>query len=191
MFENFRQSLHDLFGRGVQPHERRAILASMKETLIQAKTGVEDLRAGLERTRARLAAEERELETIRRRKTLAQGINDAETVEVAERYEKMHGERVAVLSEKVRVQENELALVEREVAEMTQALKSAMQGVPPAGVGASSVDPTEAAMRELEMEMATPDPSAEIDALRRSRMRAERDADADRRLEELKRRMGK
>jgi len=163
----------------------------MKETLVQARMGVEDLRVGLERTRTRLAAEERELETIRRRKTLAQGINDGETVEIAERYEKLHGERVTVLTEKVRVQESELALVEREVAEMTQALKSAMQGVPPAGSGAPSIDPTEAAMRELDLEMGTPDPSAEIDSLRRSRMRAERDADADRRLEELKRRMGK
>jgi hypothetical protein len=190
VFENFRQSLQDLFGRGIQPHERSAILASMKQTLVQAKAGIEDLRSGLSRTRARLGAEEKELDTVRRRKALAEGINDAETVGIAVKYEKMHADRIAVLSEKVRVQESELALVEREVAEMTQALKSAMAGVPPAGtVGASSIDPVESAMRDLDQEL-RPDPSPEIDALGRAQARANREAEADRRLEELKRRMG-
>ena len=191
MFENFRQSLQDLFSRGVQPHERRAILSSMKETLVQAKAGVADLRDGLERTRARLAAEERELETVRRRKALAQGINDLQTVGVAEKYEQLHQERATMLAEKARVQEQELMLVEREVGEMTQALKGAMQGVPPAGIGQSPADAQQDAMRELDEELAGPDPSAELDALRRTRARADRDADAARRLEELKRRMGK
>lgn len=190
MFENFRQSLHDLFARGVQPHERSAILASMKDTLVHAKAGVADLQAGLATTRGRLAAEERELETVRRRRQLAEGINDAETVSVAAKYEQLHAERVAVLSDKLRVQEQELSLVEREVGEMTQALKSAMAGVPPAGIGPSAAQEANI-MSDLDRELAGPDPSAEIDALGRQRARAGREADAQARLEELKRRMGK
>lgn len=190
MFENFRQSLHDLFARGVQPHERSALLASMKDTLVRARAGLSDLEAGLAGTRARLAAEERELATVRRRRQLAEGIGDTETVRVAAKYEEMHAERVAVLGEKARVQEQELALVQREVGEMTQALKSAMVGVPPAGIGPSAAEEANI-MSDLDRELTGPDPSAEIDALGRSRARADREADAQARLEELKRRMGK
>lgn len=190
MFENFRQSLNDLFQRGVQPHERSAILASMRETLVRARAGIADVQAGLATTRARLAAEERELETVRRRRQLAEGIGDAETVGVAAKYESLHAERVAVLAEKLRVQESELALVEREVAEMTQALKSAMAGVPAAGVGPTAAEEANI-LGDLERDLQPPDPSREIDALGRARARATREADAEQRLEELKRRMGK
>lgn len=190
MFENFRQSLQDLFARGVQPHERSAILSSMKQTLVQARVGLDDLRASLERSRARLAAEQRELDTVRRRRQLAQGINDAETVAVAEKYEQLHAERVTVLADKVRVQESELAMTEREVAEMTQALKSASAGVPPANLGRTPADAQEDALRDLDREL-SPDPSPELDAMGRARARADRESEADRRLEELKRRMGR
>ena len=87
--------------------------------------GLDDLRGGIEQTRQRLAAEQRELETVRRRKGLAAGINDQETVQLAEKYEVLHAERTDVLTRKLAVQESELAMVEREVAEMTTALKSA------------------------------------------------------------------
>lgn len=189
VFEHFRESLQELFRRGVQPHERSAILASMRETLVQAKAGVEDLRDGLESSRARLLAEERELETVRRRRSLAQGIGDAETVAIADKYEQLHAERMSVLGEKVRVQQNELALVEREVAEMTQALKSAMAGVPPAGAGGAEKR-VEEALRDLDQDLSR-EASPELEAIARAQARAERESDATRRLEELKKRMGR
>jgi hypothetical protein len=200
VFDAFRQSLHELFARGVSPDDRRAGLAQMRDTLVQAKAGVADLRDGLAETRARLAKEEKELETVRRRRTLAEGIGDAETIAVATKFEQHHAERVAVLAEKVRVQESELSLVEREVAEMTQALKSAMAGVPPAAPGAAAVGGAgsvedryeEEARREVDEALGgTGAGSAEFDALRRQQARTEREADAARRLDELKRRMGK
>src|SRR3954471_1688170 len=128
MFESFRQSLRDLMDRSTTPEERRAGLARMKQTLVQARMGLDDLRGGIEQTRKRLAVEQSELQTVQRRKGLAAGINDLETVALAEKYEALHAERAEVLSRKLAAQESELALVEREVGEMTAALKSAVAG---------------------------------------------------------------
>jgi hypothetical protein len=188
MFENFRQALNALLSRGTPPEERRVLLAHMRATLARAKAGVADLRDGVERTRGRLAAERRELDTVRRRKRMAAEVNDAQTVGVAERFEIHHAERALVLEQKLAVQERELALAEQEVLEMTQAFKSAVAGVGPGAGAGPSID--EAAAREVDETLAGPQ-AADFDDLARTRKREERDADAERRLEELKRRMGK
>jgi len=184
MFESFRQSLRDLMDRSTTPEARRAGLAQMKQTLVQARVGLEDLRGGIEQTRQRLAAEERELETVRRRKGLAAGINDQETVMLAEKYEVLHAERTDVLTRKLAVQESELAMVEREVAEMTTALKSAMSG--------AGVSPLQAEASELDSMLdGGANLAQEIDALGRASARSAREAEAERLLAEMKRRMGK
>ena len=185
MFEHFRQSLRDLMDRSTPPEERRAGLAQMKQTLVQARMGLDDLRKGIEQTRQRLASEQRELETVRRRKGLAAGINDQETVSLAEKYEALHAERTDVLTRKLSAQESELALVEREVGEMTSALKGALSGAtttPLQGVDTSELD----SMLDGGAGVAE-----EIDAMSRASNRSAREAEADRLLAELKRRMGK
>ena len=187
MFENFRQSLRDLMDRSTTPEARRAGLAQMKQTLVQARMGLDDLRGGIEQTRQRLAAEQRELETVRRRKGLAAGINDLETVQLAEKYEVLHAERTDVLTRKLAVQESELAMVEREVAEMTTALKSAMSGVGGQPLQAESA----AAELDAMLDNSGADIAQEIDALGRASARSAREAEAERLLAELKRRMGK
>jgi hypothetical protein len=194
VFESFRQSLQDLLSRGIPADQRRRLVHEMKDTLVQAKMGLEDLRSALSHARKRLAAEERELETVRRRRQQAERIGDAETVAIAERFERTHAERVALFAEKVRVQERELELTEGEVQEMTQALKSASLGAmpdagrgPAGGVSSSSPDATADAGAADPLEDTL---SPELDALRRSRERAAKEDDASRRLEELKRRMG-
>jgi hypothetical protein len=184
VFEGFRRSFDDLVARASKPEERRLVASRMKETLVQARLGLDDLRAGLEKARQRLAAEERELETTRRRKQLAEGINDRETVEIAAKYEQMHVERVDVLRQRVAAQEAELVLAERDVASMSSELKAVLAGTDPRGqaavADAAQDDQTDSAgMRE------------EIDSMSRARERADREADAARRLDELKRRMGK
>ena len=179
--------------RATPPEERRAGLARMKQTLVTARLGLDDLRAGVSTTRKRFKAEERELETMRRRKGLAAGINDAETVALAEKYEGHHAERVAVFTRKLEAQEAELAIAERDVAEMAAELKGAMLGTAPPG-SAPGADERAAAAAAAAADEAAGDSSRvaeEIDALGRSRARSERDADAERRLAELKRRMGK
>jgi hypothetical protein len=189
MFENFRQALDALLSRGTPVEERRALLSHMRETLARAKAGIADLREGVEKARSRLAAERRELETVRRRKRLAAEVGDTQTVGVAERFETHHAERVAVLEQKVAVQERELALAEQEVAEMMRAFKSAAAGAgAPGAASGPSID--EAAAREVEEALGGPQ-AADFDHLARAREREERESEAERRLAELKRRMGK
>ena len=193
MFDRFRQSLEDLMNRATPPQERREILHRMRDTLVQAKVGIEEMREALDRARQRLEIERRELETVRRRKGLASNIKDAETVQIAEKYEQMHVERVEVMERKVAAQENELTLAERDVAEMTRELRLASSGAtPPTGNATEGQRMRDA---RAETEGVTGESSAgvrdEIDALGRARSRADREADAARKLEELKRRMGK
>lgn len=152
----------------------------MRETLVQARVGLADMRQGIEGTRLSLTAKQRELETVRRRKAQAAAIGDGETVRVAERYEGELASRIEVLTRKLAAQEDEVALGEREVSEMTAELRKAIGGVAP--VPGSVPDP-----------LATAESAAldELASLERSRARAARDAHADERLAELKRRMGK
>ena len=187
VFDGFRRSFDELLTRATRPEERRLVASRMKDTLVQARMGLEDLRDGLDKARERLAAEERELDTIRRRKQLAEGINDRETVGIAAKYEQMHAERVDVLKQRVTAQEAELSLAERDVAMMSSELKAVLAGTDPraheavsdASAGADAIDNDASALRD------------EINSMSRARERADREADAARRLDELKRRMGK
>ena len=176
--------------RAIPPEARRAALARMKQTLVTARLGLDDLRAGVALTRQRLAKEQQELETMRRRKGLAEGINDTETVALAAKYETHHAERAAMLERKLEVQSAELEIAERDVAEMTTELRNAMAGIPTGGARAASID-AEAAAEVDDLTSRGPDVAAEIDALGRASARNARDADAEARLAELKRRMGK
>ena len=104
MFEQLREALRALRTGAVHPNDRRAVLSEMRSTLAQARVGLDDLRSALSTTRVRLAEERRELETVRRRKALAAGINDGETVTIAGRFEDQHARRVAVLEQKLAAQ---------------------------------------------------------------------------------------
>ena len=189
MFESFRQTLSDLMDRATPPEERRAGLARMKQTLVQARMGLEDLRGGVVLTRQRLEVELKELETMRRRKGAATGINDAETVALAERYEAVHAERAEVLRRKLEAQEAELAMVEREVSEMTVELKRASLGV--GGTPGTTSDELRATAEAESILDQGAGVAEEIDALGRAGKRSAREAEAERQLAELKRRMGK
>jgi hypothetical protein len=191
VFDGFRRSFDELLARATRPEERRVIASRMKDTLVQARLGLDDLRDGLGKARQRLATEERELETVKRRKQLAEGIGDRETIEVAAKYEQMHTERSEVLRRKVAAQEAELALAEREVAEMSAELKAVLAGGPSqsdrgVGTGPLGIDDP-----DLGESGSASSIRSEIDALGRDRDRADREADAARRLDELKRKMGK
>ena len=211
MFEKLRQSLDDLLARATKPEDRRAVLTQMKDALVHARVGLDGLRDGVRETQRRLDQERRELETMTRRKGLAQGIKDAETVAIAERFERQHGEKVAVLEAKLQAQQAELALVEREVEEMGTELKRAMAGIPGtpgassrvggagAAGGADADDPLGEPVGRAGS-AGTDDPlgddeasrlDAEISAAARAGRRHRQEQEADARLAELKRRMGK
>jgi hypothetical protein len=91
---------------------------------------------------------------------------------------------VDILRKKVEAQAAELAVAERDVGEMQAELKAVLAGTDPrfAGPAIDSPDVPEPDGADLRQE---------IDSLGRERARAEREADAARRLDELKRRMGK
>jgi hypothetical protein len=198
MFDDVRQAFRDLLRRTPPSGDaRRSIVAQMRETLVQARMGLDDLRKGVVETKARLTRERAELETVRRRKQLAVGINDSETVILAERYEKQHVERVALLERKLETQEAELVMVEREVDEMNTDFKLAAAGATPgvssgssAGstAGASTASGTDAVDDVLNENAGLDN---ELDGLARARRRADAESDADEKLAALKRRMGK
>jgi hypothetical protein len=183
VFEDIRQALRDLLSGGVPPNERRAVLADMRETLVRARLGLDDLRRGIEETRKRLTHELKEHETAERRKALAEQIGDAETAAIAQKYAAHHGERAAVLGRKLESQEAELAMIEAEVSEMTVQMKAAMAG---AGSGLRDSGPAPEALGGEDEAL-----RADFDSLRRAQSRAAQDAAAEERLAELKRRMGK
>ena len=200
MFDDVRQAFRDLL-RSTPPSgdARRSIVAQMRETLVQARMGLDDLRKGVEETHGRLKRERLELETVRRRKQLAAGINDLETVALAERYEKQHTERIALLERKLETQEAEVALVEREVGEMNAEFKLAAAGGTP-GVSAGSAASGATAGRGADAATAAAVDEAlggnaglrdEIDGLARARRRADAESTAAEKLAALKRRMGK
>ena len=161
------------------------MIAVMKDTLVQARLAVDDLRDGIEATRKRVERERAELETIRRRKGLAQGVGDAETVVIAERFEAQHVERLAVLEQKLAVQESELALIERDVAEMKEQLKAALAGVG-SGIRSGTVDAAADPLDDGRAGM-----EQQLNELKRAERRANANADADAALAELKKRMGR
>ena len=195
MFDDVRQAFRDLL-RGTPPSgdARRSIVAQMRETLVQARMGLDDLRRGVTETEARLARERKELDTVRRRKQLAVDIKDAETVTIAERYEKQHDERVALLERKLETQQAELAMVEREVGEMNAEFKLAAAGGTP-GVSAGSASTKshdDAAAAEVDEALnQNAELRDELDGLARARRRADAESSADEKLAALKRRMGK
>jgi hypothetical protein len=190
VFDSFRQSFDELLSRATRPEERRVVASRMRDTLVQAKVGLSEMRDALEKARQRLAREEKELETVRRRRQLAEGIGDKETVDIAAKYEEMHGQRVDVVRQKVAAQEAELALADHDVQNMAAELKAVLAGTDPR----SAAPALDAEASTDSADRGGADASSlrsELDAMSRSRANAEREADATRRLDELKRRMGK
>lgn len=188
VFEQLRRSLNDLLDRATKPEDRREIVARMKTTLVQARMGLDDVRDAMERTKRKLEQDQKELATVRRRKEMAAAVPDLETVAVAERFEKQLQEKVSVLEQKLAVQTQEVALAEREVDEMKAEIRAAMAGAPASTASMPLDDPL---ADDPVMDPQGSKVRDEIDSLARQRARADRDDEANRRLEELKRRMGK
>jgi len=176
MFEHLKQSLREALAGGASP----ASVAMMRDALVEAKIAVGQSRSARDGAAVQLMHERTELATVRRRGELAAQIGDAETVAVAARYEKKHAERVEMLERKLAALETEFALGERELDEMSAQYKEMA-----ASARAPSAPSAPAAQAGLD------DRDTEHNALRREAERAERAADADRRLEELKKKMGR
>ena len=195
MFESLRATLSDLLGGRVSPADRRVVITEMKRALVQAKLGVEDLREGVDITRRRVETERQGLATATRRRTLAEGISDAETAALAARYEVQHAERLAVLERKLEAQEAESGLAERDYDAMVVQLKQASAGVGagmPAGSADEAISPRTGGISDEELGLRDDRPlNRELDGMARAQRRADREAGADAALEALKKKMGR
>jgi len=193
MFDELRDSLR-AFSSRLDPDERRRMSSGMREAIVHAKLAVNEMRAALTITEQRLRSEQTELDTVRRRQGLAADIGDHETVAIAERFAAQHAERVTVLESKHMVQQQELALAEREYESMSADLRRVMSGLAPEASGSEASSAEASAAREVDAllgdePLPSDDPLAAPPPSRRTR--SEREADADARLADLKRKLGR
>jgi hypothetical protein len=188
MFRKLREALERALESATPPADLGAIASEMREAVIEQKAGVRAMQEDLEKARTLLAAQQAELGTAERRREQATAIGDAETVGVAEKYITRLRERVGVLDRKVTAQAEELALAERDLVEMTAQLAEAAKRQP----GIASDRSANAAWNELGRGgMDRPEVDLEMDLLRTKVDRAAREAAADAKLDELKKRMGR
>ena len=188
MFERLRAALEAALSAATPPPDLREMAGQMQEAVIQAKAGVRAMREALEASERELGHERQEIETAARRRDLAANIQDAETVEVAERFLAKHEERYTVLERKVAAQREELALAERDLAEM----RTQLEEVTKRRAVKESDRSREAAWASLgEAGMDRPEVDLEQEHLRSQMDRAAREAQADQALEAMKKKLGK
>jgi len=155
-------------------------LSRMREAVAAARASLTRMQEQLRATEAELEGERRQLADTERRGRLAGEIGDQETVAVAQRFAAKHAERVGVLERKVAVQRDEVVMVERELADMTEQLKQAT-GTRVAQDVTDSVARAKAGMGAVDEDELT---KLHLD-------RAAREAAAAEQLEALKKKMGK
>jgi hypothetical protein len=186
VFENLKARLEKFLAEHTRAADPRARAAALHAAVLEAKVGVGTLRDGVARTERELARERTMLADAERRGQLARGIQDEETVRVAERFAARHRERIAVLERKLAVQREELALAERDLEAMTAELRKARQGM---DEGRSTA---QAAWRDLERAGgARPETDLDAERLERELDRRRREAAVEAQLEHLKKQMGK
>lgn len=189
MFERLRAALGAALDAATPPGDPRHVAGLMREAIVEARTALAAMRKGIAQVEHELAAERRALADAERRGGLAAGIDDRETMQVADRFAAKHRERIAILEQKLTAQHAELALAEREVAEMKDEYVAFERSLP-ASEAARNVN---AAWRDLEA-AGVGRPGTETEDERRLQAeldRVARQAQADAQLEALKKKMGK
>ena len=183
MFEAVKARLEKL----LREHSRsdpRAYLEGLREALLEAKVGVSTMRSALLVTERELQVERRQLTDAERRGRLAADVPDAETTRLAELFAVRHRERLVMLERKLAVQRDELALAEREVAEMLAQYRAGRHG--------GSSDSIDAAWRDLEAAGGDrPEAAPEDERLRAESDRELKDKAVEAQLAYLKRKFGK
>lgn len=122
-FDGLKARLERLFAES--PGERSGAL---RDAVIEMRAGLGVMRDALVRTEQELDAERTRHADAVRRRDLAAGIGDQETVDVAERFAARHHARSEMLERKLAVQRDELALAERELEEMMTQYGAAARG---------------------------------------------------------------
>jgi hypothetical protein len=178
VFERLRAAIDAALAAAKPAPDLRDLVSELRQAVIELRAAVAKLRDDLVLTERRLEAERRSRNDAERRGRLAGEIGDQETVDVARQFTARHAERIGMLEQKVLAQRTELALVERELEEMTDRLKAAERDRP-------SVRQPAARHR------GAPDGEPGDEVLQRDLDRQGREAAAEAQLRELKRKMGK
>ena len=186
MFEKFREALESVLDAAARPDHRDALRA-MHDAVIEAKTSLRMMEDGLGKTQKALDHEKKQLDDAVRRGDLARKIDDTETVEIAETYTVKHRERVDVLERKLTAQREELVLAHRELQDMKTKLQTARNQIPQA-----ASDRIESAWREIESAGGTrPGLGLEDEILEATFSQAQKEAAAQAKLDQLKKKMGR
>jgi hypothetical protein len=186
VFDRLRDALRAALQAATPPGDLRELTRQMREAVVDAKVGVQEMREALKRTDMELGAERQRLSDAERRGRLAAEIQDHETVQIAERFAERHRERVAVLERKLTAQREELALAERDLGEMHEQLKLAE------GSRGAAEASTEQAWREVQAAGGTrPGVDLQDELLRADMDRVARKRAADEQLDLLKKKLGK
>jgi hypothetical protein len=186
VFERLREALRAALAAATPPGDLRDLARAMREAVVEATVAVQELREALSDTETGLAAERQRLADAERRGRLAAEVQDGETVSVAARFADKHRERVAVLERKLEAQRAELVLAQRELDEMRDQLRAAARDRP----GAEAARGAEQAWRDLAAAGgARPETDVASELLKSQLDRAAREAAAEQRLQELKKKM--
>ncbi len=181
MFERLKDAINAAIDAATGPPDSRERLSRMRDAVIDARAALEGMREGVAKSDRQLTAERRHLADAERRGRMAAQIGDQETADVAEQFTAKHRERVRVLEDKLEAQRAELALAERELDEMKSQLKKA--------AGSSGA---ESAWREIEAAGGVrPDTDVKDELLQSQLDRAAKEAEAEARLDALKKKMGR
>ncbi|GMR12486.1 MAG: hypothetical protein BMS9Abin29_0675 [Gemmatimonadota bacterium] len=209
--DNFKEELD----RDHVPEAVDRLLRGMKDETADAQAYVRRLESEIETTLRKVEKEAKSAATCRRRERMAREIADEETATLAEEYAVKHEERHRVLEQKAAVLTEELTGRRAEVQDMLAAIKQAAKNrdTLAASAGRNQARSSLSAADELFDQLDRMETAIEHDD---ARQRAERDvgdldfgtspaddsefddlgsmdpeAEAEARLEELKRRMGK
>ncbi len=160
----------------------------MREAVIEQKAGVHGMRDDLDKARQLLVLQQAELTTAERRRELAASIQDTETVAVADKFIARLRERVGGAGAQGLGANRGAGPRRAGPRRNDHAARDAAKRNP----AIASERSTEAAWQGLERGgMDRPDVDLESELLKGRMERAAREANADARLEELKKRMGR
>jgi hypothetical protein len=188
VLDRLRAAVNQLLDAATAPPDPQERVARMREAVLEYRAGIESLRAGLVGTERELTIERRHLENALRRGRLADGIQDQETVAVAQQFAAKHRERIEVLEGKLQAQRAELNLAEREFEDMKGQLKALARS----RSATEASRHAEAAWRNLEAAGGVrPETDLQDEGLRADLDRRAREARADEQLETLKRKLGR
>ncbi|HUG26951.1 MAG TPA: hypothetical protein VMK53_01540 [Gemmatimonadales bacterium] len=181
-FEDLRLRLERLLDDARRATDPRASAGGMHDAMVEIKVALSNLSDALVKTERELASERTQLADAERRGRLATAAGDEETVGVAARFVTRHTERVAVLERRLAVQQDEMMLLERDYAELSESYRMARRGIPPTSQP-----------RVTEADLELPDVAAEreLDGMERRASREELDAAVQAQLAALKAKLGK